>query len=273
MSRSNLLPNFFLPPNAVSLGRFVTSFDEPHHDFHDPPCSPGPDVIEKVHIQYDSNHDAAKQRVGASRLTGLLSSSFSKRLESSLRVTANEAKTYYLNNVGQWFRTALEHEETRKWIERNIDGGEDIYMVVAYHTLQDSRIAEHLQEQRFTGGQVTVPVSTALTASGVVIPFTAALDPGLSGSRGLMQNEKWQFIAPGEQVYAVQYREVKWAYFSSKKVDKATLAKKTWWESYNKPRSTELAVHDCMEVGLEDEDEMVEDIGESEMVLEQLLNL
>lgn len=106
---------------------------------------------------------------------------FSKRLKSSIRVTADEAKKYYLNNAGQWFRDAVKSEEAGKWIERTIDEGEVIFVVVAYHTLLNARIIEQLQGQSTTGGTLAIPVSTALTAFGVVVPFTNTLDPGFVG--------------------------------------------------------------------------------------------
>ncbi|KAH8728778.1 hypothetical protein GQ44DRAFT_701969 [Phaeosphaeriaceae sp. PMI808] len=262
MPRSILLSQFFLPLAAIELGRFVISFDEPHHDFHDPLCTAGPDVTEKVQTQFDSNHHSARHRSGGSQLTGVLSSSFSKRLKSSIRVTAEEAKTYYLNNAGQWFRDAVKSEETRKWIERTIDEGEDIYIVVAYHTLLNTRITEQLQGQSAAGGTLAIPVSTALAASGVVVPFTNAVDPGFGGSRGTMENEQRQFEAPGEQIYAVQYRKVRWTWFSSKKVDKMTLAKKAWWESYDRSRYLDIKIEDSIEVELEDETELEGGIDE-----------
>ncbi|KAI9764066.1 MAG: hypothetical protein M1840_008870 [Geoglossum simile] len=210
MSPSILLSQFFLPLQAVSLGRFVISLDDPHQDFHDPP---GP---ERVQTQYDSI---------ASQLTGFLSSSFSKRLKASIRITADQSKTYYLNNAGQCFRDAVKSQATRKWIERTIDEGEAIYV---------------LGGQSAVGGTLAVLVSTALTASGVVDP-------------GRIEDEQQQFIAPAEQIYAVQYRKVCWKWFSSNKVDEITLAKKAWWKPYDGVRNLKGEPEDMIEVELEDE--------------------
>jgi hypothetical protein len=262
MSRSILLSQFFLPISAIRLGRFVISFDDPHHDFYDPICATNLDVAEKVHTQFNDNLHSTRHHNGGLKLTGFLSSSFSKRLHSSMRVTADEAKTYYLNNGGQWFRDAVKSEETRKWIERTIDEGEDIYIVVAYHTLLNARIVEQLQWQGAAGGTLTIPVSTALAASGVVVPFTEAVDPGFGGSRGTMENEQRQFRAPGEQVYAVKYRKVRWSWFSSKKVDKMALSKKAWWESYDRSRYLDAKIEDSIEVELEDEMDLEGDMDE-----------
>src|SRR5579862_849072 len=146
MPPSILLSQFFLPLSAVSLGRFVISLENPHQDFHDPHRNSGPEITERVQTQYDSIRHSIKHQNVASQLTTFLSSSFSKRLKASIRITADQAKTYYLNDVGQWFRDAIQSKETQKWIERTIDEGEDIYVVVAYHTLFDARIMEQRGE-------------------------------------------------------------------------------------------------------------------------------
>ncbi|KAI9765654.1 MAG: hypothetical protein M1840_007211 [Geoglossum simile] len=253
MSPSILLSQFFLPQSAVSLGRFVISLDEPHQDFHDSLRNSGPEVTERVQSQYNSIRHSIKHQNAASQLTGFLSSSFSKRLKMSIQITADQAKTYYLNNAGQWFRDAVKSQETREWIERTIDEGEAIYVVVAYHTLINARITAQLGGQSAAGGTLSVPVSTALTASGVVIPFTNAVDPGLGGFHGHIEDEQRQFISPGEQIYAVQYRKVCWKWFSSNKVDEITLAKKAWWKTYDGVRNLKSEPEDMIKVELEDE--------------------
>ncbi|KAF2687557.1 hypothetical protein K458DRAFT_476332 [Lentithecium fluviatile CBS 122367] len=231
MPHSILLPQFLLPLSAVGIGRFVLSFDQPHQDFHEPHCTTSPNIIETVQLQYDSIHQSVKHQDIASQLTSFLSSSFSKRLRESIRITANQAKTYYLNNAGEWFREAVKSQETQEWIKRTIDEGEDIYVVVAYHTLMNARITTQLGGQSAAGGAFAVPVSTALTASGVVIPFGNIVDPRLGRFRGCIEDEQRQFAAPGEHIYAVQYRK----------------------ERYNRPRYLQGKPKDIIKVDLVDE--------------------
>ncbi|KFZ22972.1 hypothetical protein V502_02551 [Pseudogymnoascus sp. VKM F-4520 (FW-2644)] len=207
MPASVLLPQFFLPLSAVNLGRFVTNVDEPHRDFHDPVCDPNYDITEKVQAKYDSVHRSANHSSFASELTSFLCSSFSKRSKTSIRITANQVKTYYLNNTGQWFRDAVQSEQTRKWIERTIDEGDEIYVVVGYHTVLDARIVEQSGEQRTSGGSLTIPVSTALPSAGVAVLFGGLTDPSLAGSRGRIEDEQRCFVAQGEQIWAVQYHK------------------------------------------------------------------
>jgi len=51
----------------------------------------------------------------------------------------------------------------------------------------------------------------------------------------------------------VQYRKVRHRWFTSNKLDKIALAKKTSWERYDRPRYLESDGEDMVEVELEDE--------------------
>lgn len=102
----------------------------------------------------------------------------------------------------------MKSQKTHEWIERIIDEEEDIYVVIAYHTLVNARILEQLGGQSSVDENLTISISTALTASDVVVPFSVA-DPGLSDFRSRIKDEQRQFIAPSEQIYAMQYRKVR----------------------------------------------------------------
>ncbi|GIC86119.1 uncharacterized protein Aud_002482 [Aspergillus udagawae] len=113
----------------------------------------------------------------------------------------------------------VKSEDVRKWIERTIDEGEDIYVVVGYHTVLDARIAEQSREQKVVDGSLAMPISSALLASGVVVPFGELADPRLAGSSGRAEDLQRQFVAQGEQIIAVQYRKIRFRFLSSKSVD------------------------------------------------------
>jgi hypothetical protein len=253
MRSSVLLPQFFLPPSAITLGRFVTNIDEPHRDYLDP--RPGKDfrIIEKIATQYDGTDSLRAQRKFGSELTAFLSSTVSSRTNASIHIKTKQVKTYYLDNNGQWFRDIVKLEDVRKWVERTIDEGEDIYVVVGYHTVLDARIAEQSREQKLLDGNLAVPVSSALLASGVVVPFGELVDPRLAGSSGQAEDLQRQFVAQGEQIIAVQYRKVRFRIFSSKSVDNATLAKGARWERYDRPRYLQSDMEDMVEVALDDD--------------------
>lgn len=256
MESNNLLSQLFLPMSSVSLGRFVVSIEDPHQDFHDPLHSTTLAIAEKLQKNFTGTYTSVRHHNASAEIATLLSASFSKRLKTSVQITTVQAKTYYLNNVGDWFQNAVRSRDTQRWIERVIDEGEDIYAIVAYHTLLDAHIQESSGDSSADSGRIGVPLSTALNASGVCMPFVVG-DPRLGGSRGGVVNEQGSWVASGEQVHAVQYRKVRWDWFSRKRVEEMKLAKRPFWERYDRLRSAEDEVEgeeeDMIEVDLEDE--------------------
>ncbi|KAJ5970777.1 uncharacterized protein N7479_000695 [Penicillium vulpinum] len=253
MRSSVLLPQFFLSPSAIKLGRFVTNIDEPHRYYHDPKSENSFSIIEKVATQYDGADSLRTQRRFGSELTAFLSSTVSSRTNASIHVTTKQVKTYYLDNNGEWFRDIVKLKDVRKWIERTIDEGEDIYIVVGYHTVLDARIAEQAREQKLLDGNLAIPLSSALAASGVAVPFSELPDPRLAGSNGRAEDLQRHFVAQGEQIIAVQYRKVRFRFLSSKSVDTATLSKDARWERYDRPRYLQSDMEDMVEVELDDD--------------------
>lgn len=154
MPVSVILPQFFLPKSSVKLGRFVTNVDEPHQYYYDPSPRSNFSVFKKVETNYDSIDTLAPNHNFVSELTSFLSSSISNSTKTSIHITTKQVKTYYLDNNGQWFRDAVCSEDTRKWIERIIAEGEDIYVVVGYHTVPDARIAGQQRQFVAQGEQI-----------------------------------------------------------------------------------------------------------------------
>ncbi|GFF74333.1 hypothetical protein IFM60648_04166 [Aspergillus lentulus] len=253
MRVSVLLPEVFLPQSAIKLGRLVTNVDEPHQEYHDPHPDRELKILEKVETHYHTTDTLGAHRSLVSQLTAFLSSSVSRNTKTSTCITTEQVKTYYLDNNGEWFRDAVRSEHTRKWIERTIDEGEDIYVVIGYHTALDARIVEQSRKQNVLEGKLQIPITSALAASGVVMPFGDPSDPKLTGSDGHAEDRERQFVAKGEQVLAVQYRKIRFSFFSSKSVDKATLAKEARWERYDRPRYLQSDAEDILEVGLDDD--------------------
>ncbi|OCK93255.1 uncharacterized protein K441DRAFT_566587, partial [Cenococcum geophilum 1.58] len=70
-------------------------------------------------------------------------------------------------------------------------------------------------------------VSITLAAFVVVILFSNIVDPRLGGFYGYIEDKQRQFIALGEQIYAVQYYKVHYRWFIGNKVNKIILIKKT----------------------------------------------
>jgi len=258
--KSNILfPQFFLPLTSIKLARFVTSVDHPHQDYHDPPLHNPP--IPTVTLR---EHYAGFQREGEKTgfllaLTSLLSSKFSKQSNTRTRITTSHVRTYALENSSQWFEECMTIESTRKWVEKAIADGDDIYMIVGFHTVVDARIISESVRGREVGGRAGVPVDLSLVAIGAIAPLGNIINPQIDGHHENADGVQAQFLAPGEQICAFQYRKICHRWLSHKNRGTAQLSKAPRWKAYDTWRTSGKS-------------EDTKDTIEVEMVEEEMLN-
>lgn len=88
-----------------------------------------------------------------------------------------------------------------------------MYLTVGYHAIVDARVYEKRGELVSRQAQAAQEGSNSLVAT---------LDSSNSHERS--------FGAPGEQIYAVQYRKLRFNWFSSRHVDKAELERDNRWK-------------------------------------------
>ncbi|KAH6635865.1 hypothetical protein F5144DRAFT_159504 [Chaetomium tenue] len=252
MRASIILPQIFLPQNSVKLGRFTTNVEHPHQDYNDPLSTNQPRVLESLRDSYTGEHHVASYSSFASTLTSLVSITFAKRAKAKIRVTTEHVKTYTLDNSERWFEEATRVPATRAWIERRIDKGHDIYMIVGFHTITKAIISQESVDGSSAGGQINVPVSLSLAAAGVVVPLGDTIDPSMAIHQQGLDGTQSQFVAPGEQVCALEYRKLCHSWLSSKHIDKSRLSKVCHWPSMDRARDEEEGEDDIIEVELAD---------------------
>ena len=231
--------DFLLPLESVKLGRLVKSIDFPAHSYHDPPYSQAPEAKPVVRDQYKRILQSNSSTNFASKLTSLMSSGFTKRANTRVRIETDAVKTYTLNNSEAWFTEATKFDETKRWIERAI-GGDGIYLVVGFHTVADSRIVHESVEGHQIGGQATVPVGLSLATVGAIVPLGNIVDPAVGGNKRVMDGEKTQYFVPGEQICALQYLKVSYRWLYSKRVQNLKLSKWPRWTASEDWRKTSV---------------------------------
>jgi hypothetical protein len=256
MSSNILFPQFFLPFESIKLGRFTASIKQPHQEYHDPPCANAPEAIIALRNDYDGLHHSAHNTGFTTAITSLLSSGISRRAKTSIRIATDQVKTYTLGNSRKWFVEAMGLEETRKWVERAIDQGDDIYLVVGFHTISNARIVQESVQGREVGGQINLPIGLSLATIGAIAPLGNIVDPRVAGHRQLSEAGYIEFVAPGEQIFALQYRKVCHRWLSSRNVDGAFLSKGSRWAAYDRCRDDEEGVDDIIEVETEELQEL-----------------
>lgn len=255
MSCTTLIYHTFLSVESIRLGRLVRNVDEPQSDYLDPDCDLHPEsVIITPHLRYEEVQQNMTDKSFTAVLTRLMSASRARRNKAYTQVTTDRVTTYQLGNSGSWFKSAIKTETAREWIKESIDQGDDIYVVVGYHTMLDAQVVEGAADAMESSGQLRLPVTeVALAATGVMVPLGDIADPGVAGNNLKKQGIQRQFVADGEQICAVQYRKVRFKWFSSRNLDAALLEKDTRWKMSWNIRGQEIGTNDVVEVDLHDE--------------------
>jgi hypothetical protein len=119
----------------------------------------------------------------------------------------------------------------------------------------DAEIVEGAAKALETSARLDVPVTATLAALGA-LPLSGIADPGAEGGKGHQHGVERRFIAPGEQICAVQYRKLSFKWFSSRDVDRAFLENEHRWKMYSNIRGQEVGTNDIVEVDLRDELEL-----------------
>lgn len=166
-----------------------------------------------------------------SRLTALLAVSYEHRHVASARLTAASATTYQLMNSTAWFDTACAVPETREWLTRALARARPIYLVVGYHTLTDARATERVVARATADGGARVSGAAVLGATAPAALgylLTSKVDRG----RCVKYSHSRSFDAPGEQIYAIQYRKVESRWFASRRIDNSSLEQDNRWKVY-----------------------------------------
>jgi len=264
MPQVNLIRHTFLPVESIRLGRFVRNLDEPQSDYFDPDCGLHQEPIVKSHVHYDELQQRGTDKSLTVLLTSLVSASWTKRRKWYTQVTTDRVTTYQLDNSGAWFKAAIKIEATREWITESIDQGDDVYIVVGYYTMLDTQVVEGAGEELGSSAQLVVPVTASLAAAsiaaaGVMVPLDNVADPGVSSNSVNQRAIRRRFVATGEQICAVQYRKVRFKWFSSRDLDKALLESESRWKMYSNVRGQEVGTNDVVEVDLQDDLELESD--------------
>jgi hypothetical protein len=152
-------------------------------------------------------------------------------------------------NSGAWFGEACSQPETRTWIENAVDSRKTVYLVVGFRILEDARIARNVTWEVVQGARAEVSAGAAFGSTAVALNTAS---PGVGGTQDASYEQRRVFNAPGEHIFAVQYRKVKFRWLSSQTDSNPSLDKTRWKASWDWR-------------GSDDEDEEEEDILEVEL--------
>lgn len=219
---------------SVQIGWLVTDPKNPHND-HSPYELPPPEdsiIISEQEGIFEHNRSTYSSRIQG-MLTKFLSLSASNGNSNAAQLVAGRGRRYMLENSGKYFRSLLQTEpgatETKKWMEEAIlNQGEDVFLVIGLATVRDGNLERYTESNSRITGEATVPLAGAVGGAAQVVVGNVSA----SVSHNREDGNRVRFTGVGEQVYAVEYRKVKFRFLRSKEIDKGTLESGTRWEMF-----------------------------------------
>lgn len=231
---STLLLPLPLPADEVKIGSFLVNPSDPTQDYFDPQdFDPGlkPSILRMNVTDFiNTIRDA-----GTKEVEGILTNYFSTTIDwaksKSLELSSAKAASYLMKNSGYWFERACALTPMRVWFEWVNRRGHKIYLLVGLSTVFDGSFKLEHTASTSTGGRVKVPadVLSGLPPMG--------LDVGGGGKVSKDQTASSAFSAAGERIWALQYRQIKFKWYSSKKMENAALETGTRWVTFDRSAS------------------------------------
>ncbi|GIK05261.1 hypothetical protein Aspvir_009365 [Aspergillus viridinutans] len=149
----------------------------------------------------------------------------------AVQIEALEGFTYELRNPLQWFNALIEQPGSREWLQTMNRRGADIFLVTGCRSLQDARVTLHRKHQKTNGINVMVDVGmVASAAAGAPLPVPTGLEIGIQAEQKTLDQQNEQYVAPGEQVFAIQYKKLRFKTFPRDGVRQASVGLSTLWE-------------------------------------------
>ena len=143
-------------------------------------------------------------------------------------------------------------------MNEQIENASDVFLIVGYQTLFNAKVIAKKDASRQTEVTAKVPVTDAVThGASTQLTSSKPLDVGIKGSSSPKHTQQASLIGAGEQLYAVQFRRVKFDFRKSDAVEASKLAKEHVWLRYKDVRTggDDEGV-DIVESGLDDDLEL-----------------
>ncbi|OAP64429.1 hypothetical protein AYL99_00401 [Fonsecaea erecta] len=220
-----------LPLEFVSLGRFVLNTQEPNHSYRDPA-----EKAQEAEKPQSNVRDILRRSKGTSlyaKLSGLFEAKTDQEAASDVFWSTRHTKTVQQLDSDGYFAKACAEPETRKWLEKALENGRDVYMMVGYATAFNATVSDQVTAKKKTEIVSQAPVKEMMTAmTGNPAPTVMVKNPVVGGETRDNMEHKRAFKADGEQVFAIQYRKLMFRFFSSKNLDKGFLEEESRWKLY-----------------------------------------
>lgn len=260
-------------PQSLRLGCLIVNISDIDQSIHDPfPDRPtAPEINTKELGRYHETQTSSTRSKFASFLSDVLSVSHERRLEGASSLTSPHVTINKLRNHSSWFQDACGTPETRRWLEEAMNNRQDVYLLVGFFTLKDATFVK-----RDTSGKVGVRgVDVPILPVGIAILNTMiSITSGIRCTRDTSSGRMSLLDVPGENIFGVWYRKVKFKWSFSREIGVPSLDNKTKWKPFwewrgpgegdgddrDRDDESEEEEEDILEVSLEDMSDWDEDV-------------
>lgn len=226
-----------IPLESIPLGGLVLDVNKPREHYWDPTAEIKPEVFLETYVpsgqQGQTSTTTGENFVRF--LTNLVSVALTRQRHAATTVAAEKVTTYRLANCDEWFKSCCQQDATRKWMEKAIIQGNEIYVVVGYHTLSNAQYLGNASEEE--GPQDTSTESN-------------------NDDEGLQR----RINVPGEHICAVQYGRVHFLWFNSSELDQATLDDENLWKFSSGVRGEQSGKNDVLDAIPREDLELEDDL-------------
>ncbi|KAE8138631.1 hypothetical protein BDV38DRAFT_244155, partial [Aspergillus pseudotamarii] len=118
---------------------------------------------------------------------------------TNLDILARTGNTYVLRKPTRWFNELCGKDEVQKWLQEQIEYGNQVYFVIGLHTVFDAAVSDNLEQTSKLSGDISASVGDIAD-----LPVSPAVNVGLSASHERNQGTTHRCTMPGEQIYAVR---------------------------------------------------------------------
>jgi hypothetical protein len=164
MAAEMFLLKEFLPTSALGLGWLADSLKTPTMDAHqlNKPLADD-DMLRTKGQDFEALIASANTNSFRLMLTRLLSNEHNRKNSDEVRLASVQVNRYQLRQPKALFRSLVQEEHARAWLNESIEAGRKSYMIVELQTAVDPSLSKAHSKEHSTDIDLTVPVSTILT--------------------------------------------------------------------------------------------------------------
>ncbi|OCL00956.1 uncharacterized protein K441DRAFT_599987 [Cenococcum geophilum 1.58] len=269
MRKVLVVPQLLVPRSQIDLGWLVLNKTNPTQDYHTLPV-PANSTVAVPSQELLTRLIRNKSTTLLAQLTKHLTANLGSRSDTAIKLSAPQATSYFFKNSQEWYEAQRHNATTKQWLERAIERGENVYVIIGLYTLHDVQVSGHSDKNTNIAGSSRVGLTdiVAMTSAAMATraPHAArnVADAmiGASGNATSKREQSWS--TTGELVFAVQYRKIQFNWYFSRQVESSFLEKGNRWQVLWDTRGDNVeedeAEEDVLEAMMTDDEELTEEM-------------